>query len=203
MGGREAVLAEARRAYDRGDYRWASEVLNHLVFADPEFEAGRLLQADTFEQMGYQSESGPWRDSYLMGAMELRTGSKGLGMGGGRSITDQLDVGMLVELIGVRLQSEHLDGESFEINWHFTDVDEHHAIGLDNCAIHHRAGIRLDGAEASLTSTKMDLARLLKGEIGVDDFLSLTGVSVEGEASVRTLLGNLDSFSGFFGIVEP
>jgi alkyl sulfatase BDS1-like metallo-beta-lactamase superfamily hydrolase len=203
MGGRDAVLGEAQRAHDAGDYRWASEVLNHLVFADPEFEAGRLLQADTFEQMGYQSESGPWRDSYLMGAMELRTASKGLGVGGGRSITDQLDVGMLVELIGVRLQSEKVEGVAFEINWHFTDVDEHHAIGLDNCAIHHRAGVTIDGAEASLTSTKTDVARLLRTEIDVDEFLALQSVSAAGEAHVRTLLGNLDTFSGVFGIAEP
>lgn len=203
MGGPDAVLAEAQRAYDEGDYRWASEVLNHLVFAEPDFEAGRLLQADTFEQMGYQSESGPWRDSYLMGAMELRTASKGLGMGGGRSITDQLDVDMLVELIGIRLQSENVEGEAFEINWHFTDVDEHHAIGLDNCAIHHRPDTTLEGAAASLRSTKMDLARLLKTEIDVDGFLALDGVAATGEAHVRTLLGNLDAFSGLFGIVEP
>ncbi len=203
MGGRDAVLAEAQRAYGVGDFRWASEVLNHLVFAEPDFEAGRLLQADTFEQMGYQSESGPWRDSYLMGAMELRTASKGLGMGGGRSITDQLDVDMLVELIGVRMQSEKVEGEAFEINWHFTDVDEHHAIGLDNCAIHHRPNTTIEGAEASLTSTKRDLARLLKTEIDLDGFLLLDSVVATGETHLRTLLGNLDNFTGLFGIVEP
>ena len=68
----DQVHAEAQRAFNEGDYRWAAELLNHLVFADPTYEPGRLLQADTFEQLGYQSESGPWRDSYLMGAMELR-----------------------------------------------------------------------------------------------------------------------------------
>ena len=77
-----------------------------------------------------------------MGAMELRTGTKGFPMFVGRSITDQLDVDMLVELIGIRLQAENVEGESFESNWYFSDVDEHHAIGLDNCAIHHRPGWR-------------------------------------------------------------
>ena len=100
-----------------------------FVLADPTYEPGRLLQADTFEQLGYQSESGPWRDSYLMGAMELRTGTKGFPMFVGRSITDQLDVDMLVELIGIRLQAENVEGESFESNWYFSDVDEHHRLG--------------------------------------------------------------------------
>ena len=67
----------------------------------------------------------------------------------GRSITDQLDVDMLVELIGIRLQAENVEGESFESNWYFSDIDEHHAIGLDNCAIHHRPGATIEGRRRS------------------------------------------------------
>ena len=173
------------------------------MFAEADYEPGRLLQADTFEQLGYQSESGPWRDSYLMGAMELRTGMKGLAINRGRGITDQLDVDMLVELIGIRLKSEQLDGEAFEINWHFTDVDERHAIGLDNCAIHHRPGVTIDGAAASVSSSKADLALLIRGELDIDGFLAADGVSVDVDGPVRTLLGDLDDFTGEFGIVEP
>ena len=194
MGGPASVLAQAHTAFDDGDYRWAAELLNHLVFADPANEAARLLQADTFEQLGYQSESGPWRDSYLMGAMELRTGGKGLGIGGGRAITDQLDVDMLVDLIGIRLQSENVEGAAFAINWHFIDVDEQHVIGLENCAVHHRAGVTIAGA-ATVSCTKADLARLIKGEIDVDGFLELDRVSASDPEPVMTLLGNLDTFT--------
>jgi alkyl sulfatase BDS1-like metallo-beta-lactamase superfamily hydrolase len=203
MGGADAVLAEAQRAYDEGDYRWSTELLNHLVFAEPDFEAGRLLQADSFEQLAYQAESGPWRDSYLMGAMELRTGSKGLPMFGGRSISDELDVEMLVELVGVRLKSEEVEGQAFEINWHFTDVDEHHAIGLDNCALHHRPDATLNDAAANVVSTKMDLAQVLRGDVDVDGFTALEGVSVDNPDPLHTLLGHLDTFTSEFAIVEP
>ena len=34
----------------------------------------RYLAADAMEQMGYQAESGPWRNYYLGGAKELRFG---------------------------------------------------------------------------------------------------------------------------------
>ena len=202
MGGPDQVHVEAQRAFNEGDYRWAAELLNHLVFADPTYEPGRLLQADTFEQLGYQSESGPWRDSYLMGAMELRTGTKGFPMFVGRSITDQLDVDMLVELIGIRLQAENVEGESFESNWYFSDVDEHHAIGLDNCAIHHRPGVAIEGAP-SITCTKAALAEAVKGAVDVDGFLAIEGVSASDDGPVRLLFGNLDQFSSEFGIVEP
>ena len=73
MGGADAVLEKARASFAQGDYRWVVEVVNHVVFADPENEPARLLQADALEQLGFQSESGPWRDFYLSGAMELRS----------------------------------------------------------------------------------------------------------------------------------
>ena len=120
----------------------------------------------------------------------------------GRSITDQLDVDMLVELIGIRLQAENVEGESFESNWYFSDVDEHHAIGLDNCAIHHRPGVAIEGAP-SITCTKAALAEAVKGAVDVDGFLAIEGVSASDDGPVRLLFGNLDQFSSEFGIVEP
>jgi len=120
----------------------------------------------------------------------------------GRSITDQLDVDMLVELIGIRLQAENVEGESFESNWYFSDVDEHHAIGLDNCAIHHRPGATIEGAP-SITCTKAALADAVKGAVDVDGFLAIEGVSASDDGPVRLLFENLDQFSSEFGIVEP
>ena len=40
-----------------------------IVFADPANEAARLLCADALEQLGYQAESGPWRNAYLTAAL--------------------------------------------------------------------------------------------------------------------------------------
>ena len=74
-GGAEPLLASARRAFDAGDYRWVAELLNHLVFADPANVDARELQADAFEQLGYQSESATFRNAFLTGAQELRNGT--------------------------------------------------------------------------------------------------------------------------------
>ena len=62
MGGADAVMAKAREYYDRGEYRWVVQVMNHVVFADQENGAARDLQAGAMEQLGYQSESAPWRN---------------------------------------------------------------------------------------------------------------------------------------------
>lgn len=78
MGGAEQVLRKAQAYYEKGEYRWVAEMVNHLVFADPKNQAARDLLGDAYEQMGYQAESAPWRNFYLTGAQELRFGKKNL-----------------------------------------------------------------------------------------------------------------------------
>jgi alkyl sulfatase BDS1-like metallo-beta-lactamase superfamily hydrolase len=74
MGGADAILERARADHEAGDDRWVAEVVRHVVFADPDNTAARELLADALTQLGYQAESGPWRNFYLTGAKELRDG---------------------------------------------------------------------------------------------------------------------------------
>ena len=74
MGGSGAILQRASDYMAQGDYRWVGEVLNHLVFAEPNNIAAREMLAEAYRQMAYQAESGPWRDIYLSGAVELISG---------------------------------------------------------------------------------------------------------------------------------
>ena len=76
-GGRRALLENAREAYDDGDYRWVAELVNHLVFADPDNAEARELQARALEQLGFGAENATWRNFFLMGALELRDGRLG------------------------------------------------------------------------------------------------------------------------------
>src|SRR3954447_3573001 len=105
MGGVDAVLEKVQASIDAGDHRWAAQVLDHAVFAAPDRDDVRLLQADVLEQLGYRAESGPWRDFYLTGAQELRHGAPHLG----GSLASSVDVlramttEMLVDLMAVRL----------------------------------------------------------------------------------------------------
>ncbi|MFD6354683.1 alkyl/aryl-sulfatase [Nocardia tengchongensis] len=77
MGGASGVLKVARKAYSDGDYRWCVQVLNYLIFAEPDNEKAKMLQASAFEQLGYGSENGTWRNFFLSGAYELRNGNFG------------------------------------------------------------------------------------------------------------------------------
>jgi alkyl sulfatase BDS1-like metallo-beta-lactamase superfamily hydrolase len=71
-GGPDKLLAAGRAAIAAGDYRWAAELLNKLVFADPANRDARAALASAYDQLGYQAESGAWRNYYLGAAASLR-----------------------------------------------------------------------------------------------------------------------------------
>ncbi|MFV0524874.1 MAG: alkyl/aryl-sulfatase [Acidimicrobiales bacterium] len=203
FGGPEATLALGRQAFDDGDYRWAAEVLNHLVFARPDHAEARELQARTFEQLGYRTESGPWRGFYLTGAMELRDGvavrARPL-----TPVADNLPIDLAFDGLGVRLDATGLDGARVTINWRFPDLGEDHVLGLENCTLHHTPG-RLDpDADVTLTLTRPTLGELLSGAAGFTDLVERGAVTVDGDdKALRTVLDALESFPADFTIVEP
>ncbi len=73
MGGPGPILTKGRELYDEGRYLDAVEILNKLVYAEPDNEDAKMLLADNFEQIGYQQESSSVRNSFLSGAYELRS----------------------------------------------------------------------------------------------------------------------------------
>jgi len=75
MGGPQAVIAKARQSFKKAEYRWVAQVMNNVVFAYPDNKEARDLEADALEQLGYQAESGVWRDFYLMGPRNCAKGS--------------------------------------------------------------------------------------------------------------------------------
>jgi len=65
MGGSDMVINRAFIDFVKGNYRWVAEVMDKVVTADPSNVEAKYLLADALEQLGYQSESGPWRNMYL------------------------------------------------------------------------------------------------------------------------------------------
>jgi len=205
MGGADAVLARARGDFDRGEYRWVAQVVNHVVFADPTNQAARQLQADTLEQLGYQAESGPWRSFYLTGAQELRNGTPSApGLRGAVSIdvmramtpTMVLD-NCAVKLNGPRAAEHHL---VFDVE--FTDRGESFRVVVASGTLRHRP---LGEPSATMVQTTAEIFLRLTTElttladVQADGTLTVTG-SVEPFATFVSLL---DQFDIFFAIIEP
>ena len=68
-------MTKSGELFAAGDYRMAMELLNKLVYAEPENAGAKDLLADVFEQLGYQYESASMRNVFLASAQELRNGT--------------------------------------------------------------------------------------------------------------------------------
>jgi alkyl sulfatase BDS1-like metallo-beta-lactamase superfamily hydrolase len=209
-GGAAALLQQAHDAFNRGDYRWVAEIVNHLVFAEPTNQAARSLQARALEQLGYQSESATFRNAYLMGAMELRQGPPANPNPNvrARALVREMTVDQVFDTIAVRTMSENLGGVSLATNWTFTDLagtpDERWVLGVSNRTMYSTRGTHAPDAVVSLTLTRAKFLDIVLQDTTFVDAVKVGDVVLSGDAaSLITIFGNLDTFSMGFPIVEP
>ena len=206
IGGADAVLAKARASFDAGDYQWVVEVLNHLVFAEPDNTAARELQADAMEQLGYQAESSTFRNAYLMGAQELRQGPPPPSntMVRGRGLLAAMTVEQVFDTIAVRLKSDEVGGLSAVVNWTFPDIDEKWTMELSNRTLCSTRGRHDPRADVSLTLTRTTLIAVVTQQSNITDEMSNGNITIDGDADALVhVLGHLDAFQTNFSIVEP
>src|SRR5207247_11023455 len=153
MGGADAILARAARDFAKVEFRFVAQAVSHLVFADPDNQAARALLADTFEQLGYASESSTWRNAYLFGAQELRQGMPKVPPRSTmpRETLAALRTEQLWAVLGVRLNGPKAEGTRIVLNWSFTDTNESFVLTLENCGLTYVAGAQALPADASVT----------------------------------------------------
>lgn len=206
MGGADALLAKARQSYAEGNYRWVAQVVNHLVFAEPENEAARALQSDALEQLGYQAESGPWRNFYLSAAQELRDGVHDLGAP--NSLTADTvratPLEMFFDLLAVRLIGPQAAGKRITLNADFTDISELYLLEVENGVLNYAKGKQSPAADATIRITRATLDQIVLGEATAADKLAAGEVQVEGNgAKLGEFLSLMDTFKFWFNIVTP
>ncbi len=192
-GGPDALLAAARKGFEDGDYRWVAELVSHLVFADPANADARALLADAMEQMGYQAESGPWRDFYLTGAMEARE-PRPAAVGprqGANAQLYSLRGDDLLESLSVRLDGERAGAIELAFVLRFTDTGETFQLTVGNGVLRH-ATTTAEPPDVSLTRRR--LIELVLGQVEPDE---------ADPAPLASLLSLLDRFDFWFNIVTP
>ncbi|MBS1879785.1 MAG: MBL fold metallo-hydrolase [Actinobacteria bacterium] len=205
MGGREAALAKAREAFTAGEYRWVAEVVNHLVFADPDDGDARALQADAMEQLGYQSESGPWRNFYLSGATELREGVKALPTPNAASPDSvrAMSASLFFDYLGMRLNGAKAGDRRLTIACVFPDRDESWTLLVRHGTLSHRAGADAD-ADATVTIDRSELDGVILGQTKIADLIDAGKATISGDAkALHDLVALLDEFEFWFNIVTP
>ncbi len=200
-GARRGPAAPSTRA----TYRWAVEVLNHLLFADDADEAAKALLADAFEQLGFGSENGTWRSVYLAGATELRSGIFGTPTTTDvRRSTDALTVTQVFDSIAIRIDGPRAWDEHLTLCWVITDEGSTYVTELRNGALNHRASA--DPAPGS-TTFSLDRRVLIGLVTRAIDFATALGdgsVQVEGDAGdLQRLVSLLAPVDPDFAVVLP
>lgn len=207
MGGADAVVEKARGSYDDGDYRWTAQVLNHVIFAQPDHQEARKLLSRAYTQMGYQAESGPWRDFYLTGAQEMANGSpkaKILATAGNLETLKAVPIDLFFDLIAVRMNGPKAEGVTMTLNFILPDADEKVGVSVDNCVLNYTNGKLLEDVDASVTVNRTHWNELAAGLVSLEDLLNDGRMNVDGEGSkIKDLFALLDDFAIFFNIVEP
>lgn len=206
MGGPDRVLEIAAKAYAEGDYRWSARILGHLVFADPKNEKARNLLARTFDQLGYQAESGPWRDIYLTGALELREDGPSAitSTASANGILQAVPISGFLDALAVRLSADKTEGKELIFNFTFTDLGETHVVEIRNSVLNHRQGDPDPDADATITLTRAFWQELLSGQVGLQELIFSDGFAIEGSRlALVSFLTSIDTQDPNFNIVTP
>ena len=205
MGGASAILTKARADFDKGEYRWVAEAVKQVVFADPSNTDAKNLLADTYEQLGYQSEAGPWRAIYLTGAEELRVGTPkmpGLNLTGPDTVR-AMPVDELFDYWGVRLNGPKAAGKDMRLGFNVTDTGKKYTLTVRNGALtdYERPAVNPD---ASLTMNKSVLDDIQLGTTTLDAAIAKGDIKVEGDkGKVKEFFSLLDVYPFWFNIVTP
>jgi alkyl sulfatase BDS1-like metallo-beta-lactamase superfamily hydrolase len=206
MGGADKVLQAAADAYAEGEYRWAAELLNKLVHADPTREDAKRLLADAYDQLGYQAESGPWRDVYLTAAWELREKGERLQT----DLSDAIDmlratpVPYFFDTMAVMLDGPAAEGRRDKLKLHFTDRDETYLLELENSVLHHRAVVEDTEADISVRLTHTLFLDLLTGRASAADLFGTDDLEIEGgKVALVRFLSLFGKPNPVFNIVTP
>ncbi|ABL98721.1 alkyl/aryl-sulfatase [Shewanella amazonensis] len=205
MGGSAAMLKKAKADYDKGEYRWVAEVMKQLVFAEPANTNAKNLLADSFEQLGYQAESGPWRSVYLQGAFELRNGVPT--SGGVNTASPDIIRAMTPEMVfdyfAVRLNSDKAAGKDLTLEIRLSDLNRDFCLNVKNAVLNY-AERQCKTSDVSVTLNKVVLDDIQLGKGSIDDMVKAGKVSLKGsEASLKEFTGMLDNFNFWFNVVTP
>ena len=208
LGNVDEALRRAKADFDKGEYQWVAEITNVIVYADPTNETARLLCADAMEQLGYQAESGPWRNAYLTAALELRYGNQALNAAKAKtssSFLTEMTPDMLFDYMAILLDKQAMAEYDFKINVTLTDLNQQYVLHIKNGVMLVYENARHTDADASITCPKNALFYLLLGNVAVLE----QAAEIQGDATVVELMAAnmmtelLQTTAACFNIVEP
>ena len=195
MGGAERVILIAQHS---DDPRWAATLLNHVVFADDTNTKAREALAQIYTEFAYAAEAGTWRNIYLTGAQELRSGPVKLPAAGfNPDMLSAATTAMMMDFAAVRLNPDKAAATPLRLSIALTDRQETHLICVANGVLVHEPVNDPQVATTVRMTWRTLLATLLDGR-------PIEAVDCEGDASLYpALCAMIDPIVANFAIVTP
>ncbi|MDP2574193.1 alkyl sulfatase dimerization domain-containing protein [Vibrio penaeicida] len=203
MGGSDVIVKKAHSDFEKGEYRFVATVLDKVVRAEPDNNEARKLLADTYEQLGYQSETMGWRNTYLTGAQELRVGTlPGTPKTASPDVLSEMTVENLLDYIAVRVDSKKAQFTPFSMNVVVPDTGEIYFVEMSNGNLSNGKVDSEKEADATLYLNKADITQMLLGNTDLTALLKLKQAGIKGKTEVLTTLQDtLVDFDTSFEIV--
>ncbi|WP_322886673.1 alkyl sulfatase dimerization domain-containing protein [Sinorhizobium medicae] len=201
MGGASKVMAKGRDLYAEGKYRLATEILNKLVYAEPDNQEAKDLLADTYEQMGYQFESPSLRHSFLAGAKELRDGVVAVkaAKAGSPDFVRGTSTELFLNYLGIQMESGKAEGMTFKINLSTPDNGEKFVLEMSNATLTTIAGYQAEDADLTVTIDRRELEDVTAT---LSDKVSSGKAKMEGNPQVLAQLGStMVMFDNWFEVL--
>lgn len=203
LGGADRVMALAQNAMADGDYRWSSDLLQHLVFADPEKAEARQLLADSYEQQGYQSESAIWRNQFLVAADELRNGAPEAFATQSPDLISAIGTDLLLDSAAARYDPTRMIDGSITVQLEIIDRKETAVIEANDRVMIGRVGQTADTPDVVIRAPRQMILGMLFLKMPIEQ-MKAAGLQIDGDpAAMQALIDALDPLAGGFNIVTP
>lgn len=207
LGGEDKAIELAQKAISKGEYRWAVTLLNNVTFANPENMTARYLEADAMEQLGYQAESGPWRNYYLVGAKELREGFKPAPTPDTTAIASNMPIYSALESLAVKVNPKRADGMNTIVNIEVSGDKNlqsgKYALKLSNSVLKTYSDRHFDNPTITVSFSHDNFVKLVTNQLSLEEAMNQGEFKVSKPDDFKALMAIFDTFKPGFGIVTP
>ena len=206
MMGADEIMKKGRELLDKGDYLLGVEILNKLVYAQPDNQPAKDLLADMFEQLGYQYESNSLRNSFLAGAQELRNGFKpgGVGKSASPDVVQAMPNGLLLDFLGVRVDSRQAAAKGTKFTMKFRvdmpkdadndkDYVDEYWVEMNNATLTNinTKGLQVPKADLTIAMKRSDLQDMMAKKVSFEELVNEKKITLDGDTTVIAKLGDV------------
>ncbi len=143
-----------------------------------------------------------WRNSYLQGAVELRTGviQPSIKMAS-TDVVANTPTGSLLDFVAVKLNAEKAN-LNFRFSISYPELNEHYYGEVSNANMASIQVESLPETDVALSLSKDDLTQIVLGKTSLDNLVKQGKAALQGNAElIRSLMECTDEFDGMFEIL--